>query len=760
MWQLQIELKSRLCSGSGRGSAGFADRDVVFDEFGLPFIPGKRLKGLLRESLWEIYSSGAFNDTSSPDDLFGLPGAGESAPIDIGDANLTDAEGLRAWLRAQPPQINPADVLESYTEIVRQTAINPSTGSPSEDTLRATRVLRPRLKFAAPVYCSDAAIAARSRTSLERAAEGLQFMGIARTRGWGWVRCSLRADEHAQEPVLRVNHAALPGEAVLSFEVLLGRNALCPVRASDPNTVSSEEFLPGSAIHGMLARRHLNSGTADEAFFRRFFSGSIRFMNAFPVVGERRGIPVPHSVREKKHQAGDFVELAAEDPEEPLRRVRGWIDPEPFGLGRETVRTEVQTVLHYHHSRADDLRIGRAVGDRHQDYDLRPDSSGQVFTYQSIEKGQRFAGLIAGPAAELDEIRRLVGDSESGVRLGRSKNSQYGAAGTWSWGSIRHLTKTGRVEFAASHVAPEANLADQIVVTLLSDLIGVNENGHPVAVFPSKELGNELNPGLDLVPNRSFARTGWCGGYLAHQGLPRQQMPCLRAGSVFVFRLSEPISWEVLDRRLVAAERKSYGFRTEEGFGRIGLSAVSHPAFLKNVAQTAYNGNVLVRDTPQYQLALGVFRKRLAERASLEGRKLALAIGDGDLTSLSSHLLNRLLAIVDRQDLGEAIAKLDSLRPSVTNRLKRVWITGDAGEKGFLQELTHCVASPPSIAEGIVRHVFAQARSGWPRLFGPNPPALTAVEQTNLARRRVKSLLKTLLWRKRGMAERGRGEND
>ncbi len=41
-----------LGSGTGRGS--FIDSDIVFDEYGLPLFPGRRFKGLLRESAEEV----------------------------------------------------------------------------------------------------------------------------------------------------------------------------------------------------------------------------------------------------------------------------------------------------------------------------------------------------------------------------------------------------------------------------------------------------------------------------------------------------------------------------------------------------------------------------------------------------------------------------------------------------------------------------------------------------------------------------------
>ena len=44
MLELEIELLSPLCSGSGLNRPGVVDREVAFDAAGLPVIPGRRLK--------------------------------------------------------------------------------------------------------------------------------------------------------------------------------------------------------------------------------------------------------------------------------------------------------------------------------------------------------------------------------------------------------------------------------------------------------------------------------------------------------------------------------------------------------------------------------------------------------------------------------------------------------------------------------------------------------------------------------------------
>ena len=50
-WVLKIKMQSMLLPGAGGGSA-VVDTETVHDEYGIPYIPARRLKGLLRERVY------------------------------------------------------------------------------------------------------------------------------------------------------------------------------------------------------------------------------------------------------------------------------------------------------------------------------------------------------------------------------------------------------------------------------------------------------------------------------------------------------------------------------------------------------------------------------------------------------------------------------------------------------------------------------------------------------------------------------------
>ena len=142
---LRFTMKSDAAFGSGSGTPGLIDQEILVDESGLPYLHGRTLKGLLNEVCADIlYASGA---AQSPwkdvaDSLFGKPGSDESARgvLMVGHAQLP--ESLRVLLQREVQQGNwdREVVFDSLTTVREQTAMNPD-GSPEEKSLRTTRLI-------------------------------------------------------------------------------------------------------------------------------------------------------------------------------------------------------------------------------------------------------------------------------------------------------------------------------------------------------------------------------------------------------------------------------------------------------------------------------------------------------------------------------------------------------------------------------------------------------------------------------------------
>jgi len=195
-YTLKLELLSDAVFGRGDGVAGLVDVEVQHDAYGLPYLGGRALKGLLGaecdDLVFALDRPGQKDWQAVADRLFGQSGATArgQAILRIGPARLPD--DLRAAIAwdVNEKWLTRAEVLETLTTVRRQTAMDPETGAPRKETLRALRlVLRgtiftSRLTFTQEPTDDDLALLAATVKALRRA-------GTGRNRGRGRVQAEL-----------------------------------------------------------------------------------------------------------------------------------------------------------------------------------------------------------------------------------------------------------------------------------------------------------------------------------------------------------------------------------------------------------------------------------------------------------------------------------------------------------------------------------------------------------------------------------------
>jgi hypothetical protein len=203
---LRIQLMSDTTFGRGDGVAGLVDAEVQHDEYGLPYLGGRALKGLLgaecadivyaleradpvKGEYWKVVEHRLFGDTGST-----LRG---EAIMLIGPARLPD--DLRAAIAydVETENLERADVLEILTAMRRQTAVDAS-GAPKKEALRTTRVIirktifEATLDFTEPPQSDDLALLAACVKAFRRA-------GTGRNRGSGRLAADLL--NSSQQPI-------------------------------------------------------------------------------------------------------------------------------------------------------------------------------------------------------------------------------------------------------------------------------------------------------------------------------------------------------------------------------------------------------------------------------------------------------------------------------------------------------------------------------------------------------------------------------
>ncbi len=281
----------------------------------------------------------------------------------------------------------------------------------------------------------------------------------------------------------------------------------------------SLDYLPGAAFLGAAAAR-IYAQISEADAFTVFHSGRVRFCNALPLSDGLLALPVPLCLHERKNEpAGrdapdvarlfNFVHEEARD----VCRADGGQPRQLRAAWLTDIGKMIRPARGYRMKTAVEATTGRAA-------------EGQLFGYESLLPGTRFAGEIQFDDDVPETLCRSVLDSLGGtLRLGRSRSAQYGR--------VRCALAP-----ASTSVAP-ARKAQRLVLWLISDL-AASRDGVPTFSPEPRDLGLSAPGMLDAAA--SFIRTRRYTPYNTHRRLPDLERQVIVAGSVLVYRLDTPLS--------------------------------------------------------------------------------------------------------------------------------------------------------------------------------------------------------------------------
>lgn len=318
----------------------------------------------------------------------------------------------------------------------------------------------------------------------------------------------------------------------------------------DPNSAVAFDYIPGSVIRGAVIGLFLRRGQMDEldatddATRRVFFSDSTRYLNAYPLVKDKRSLPVPKSWSVEKGQKTPITDSARTN--ETLKKGVGG-----FAVvteKQEVVKASIQRFIAVHTQR--DRQKGRATKD-----------SGALYRYDSLAAGQMFAGtIICENDDDADWLHRFINDDVE-IQIGGARSAGYGRV------RFEHVAASDSWIEAVSNFEP----GQLLVVTLLSDTILRNGEGEYETNLET--LREALARRLDIAPetfgtaDQSYLETTFIGGFNRKWGLPLPQTAALKMGSTIVFT-NHSLNRDQVDQLI----RWGIGERRAEGFGRVGVN--------------------------------------------------------------------------------------------------------------------------------------------------------------------------------------------
>jgi CRISPR-associated protein Csx10 len=192
-YQIKITLKSDTLVGLGEGYGTIIDTDIVIDDVGLPYIPAKRIKGIMLESAEELNEMlKVFDKRININELFGISGEKEGV-LHLSNFFIEEYENVKTWLRYYIEKsilVNKQNITDQMTSLKYSTAINSKKGLADEHSLRTERVINK-----GNIFLADVDLPIEYENSMSLICQNIRRIGTKRTRGLGEINAVLMKDE-------------------------------------------------------------------------------------------------------------------------------------------------------------------------------------------------------------------------------------------------------------------------------------------------------------------------------------------------------------------------------------------------------------------------------------------------------------------------------------------------------------------------------------------------------------------------------------
>ncbi len=727
-----MTLKSDAIPGSGKSLAGIIDRDIAYDETGLPYIPAKRLKGILRESAEDLR-------LDSIDRIFGVEGATRGAVFRLDNGLLENHLELSRVLKSESIKrfLPTQAVLDFYTYTRSQTTIE--NGVAKENSLRTSRVLKKGLKFFFNLDCDPDDIAV-----LQDVCRVTRSIGASRTRGFGEIELELIEEEPAVEPSSKAGKVSLPAvedDALVKMRIDVHNLEQLLISTRPGKSQISDNYIPGTVILGALAGSYLKTHTdTEKSFIELFMSGKVSFGNLYPRGENQHSLytPPPLSIKKVKEdknrlaRADYYDHLFFDETDEDCRAL---IDSAIFKGGISGFTTggldySVDTMLDMeaHHQRPANRGFARATP-----------NEGEFYQFEVIAMGQDFAGEIIGPEKLLRKLLPYFPDSGI-LRLGKSKTGQYGKC-RFELGEIVALPKTSTWP-----------AGEKLHLLFTADMILLNDCGFAVPDINLfvKQLTAYLNLEEGKIKlERQFSATTAASGFMGVWRMPRPQNPAVAAGTVVTL-----LNNSGKDIDLPDPESLFFGERVGDGFGRVAEykpvkslhreeGAVAEPG---SVADNSSASALCSANLPPEFKSLIEFRIREIVGRNLSVAAIAEVKQPIPINSFIAKIIALLKAAGNYEELNRHLTELKSEKQKVNLRKiggKIFIITNDNNNRRvdsnkFKRVLAQC-CPVPAAGGGWLQEVITEINAA---LLEPEPDfalyqhyALTYLNQQKFSNR-------------------------
>ncbi len=582
--------------GSGEGAGRHLDALVRRDGYGLPFVPGTTIRGVVRDAVGVVAEltqvvlcdgtlkkEGTLCGVRGPAGpcprcvLFGSPyreGGTSWQPARLELESSAMGVGDRRHRLSKQVLYEPALVVRAHP----RTAVDLRSGRADDEKLFTTEEANRELTLSGHIDLLET-VGSLEVALLVAGLRWVRELGGGRRRGLGAVRFDIadgqlgtfsdwrEALAHLHKPglphVISEGPTAVPQTPAQPVDV--GRTEVFQVEArvvgevviarqpDAGNLIPGALHVPGSALRGALAQSWSGDRAGDD-FAACFLSGNVRFGFLYPVFSGDLSFPQPLSWHTCKVEPGADGHGKADLLVHP-RQSECAFDNCGAGLQpwRPPPRPERFDRLHQSPHNSIDSTTQTVAGQA-------------LFAYEALPEGMTLRGFVRASSADL--LGRLLGglgirSLESGqatvpLRVGRRRHS----LGYLECLFTRIAGQDDGALYPGETCLPRAGRRLRIDLLTPAILLDRTDLRYRTALEPAD---------LGLLSRRSFdaAYGAWqlLYGWHSTQRLPKPSQVAIAAGSSY--RIDAPTAEEIESLRKAA--KSGIGLRIDEGFGAIAV---------------------------------------------------------------------------------------------------------------------------------------------------------------------------------------------
>ncbi|KAA5805722.1 RAMP superfamily CRISPR-associated protein [Thermoanaerobacterium thermosaccharolyticum] len=564
--KIKIDLLSYTLIGSGEG-AGIIDSDVILDDFGFPYIPSRRIKGVLKESAKEVCDILGLNDYKIVNSIFGNDGFSEGK-LHVGNLYINDykeikeeIENLKNYKNSiYKDFVNSLKITSYYTVIRQQTSIEEDSGIAKKGSLRTFRVLKPGLKFEGELYEINP-LTKNEKAILYLAAFNLKRIGTSRNRGFGNIRCSIEGIkfDNLDDEIQKLKNGIEKTEEIKSSNSKFDGNrrenikklpykitALSPIliakEIGEQNTIYTERYIPSTTIRGLFASKFIKelslgkSAHENDDFYNIFLRGEIIVTPAYPLKNDKIYYPAFYLHKEKGKDSSPVYNILEKIPENKKTKP---VNKMVYYSGDNIYSHDISTTFYFHNTR--DREKGHSTGEG-------------IFYYEAINEGEEFKGFIIGDEGYLEGIKKLFKERFTSF-IGRSKSAQYGLVKI----EIGDLENIDMLE----------DEDKEFIIVTISPVILHNDWGF--SEVSEKILKNYLKKHFndcDIIVEKIIARIEYVEHFIGIWGMKNTRELAYSPGSAFKIIVK---GCDNLKEKLNNLLTYGFGEKSDLGFGRVKI---------------------------------------------------------------------------------------------------------------------------------------------------------------------------------------------